>query len=102
MSFLRHREIFPNDQGAPLSGYALSHRPDESPVGYSLAGCSPALPASASPTVSQSAVKLTNRSIDFHRTANSVLTVCVSRGDKRTVVLVSDLSHKHRFPPQTL
>jgi len=65
MSFLRHGEIFPNDQGAPPSGYALSHRLDESPVGYSLAGCSPALPASASPTEPQSALKQTTGRLIF-------------------------------------
>jgi hypothetical protein len=50
MSFFRHREIFPNDPGATLSDYSRAHRPDESPVGYSSAGCSPASPASALPT----------------------------------------------------
>jgi hypothetical protein len=50
MSFLRHQEIYPFDEGAVARGHALAHRTDEFPVGYSLAGCSPALPASASPT----------------------------------------------------
>ena len=59
MSFLRHREIYQvaGDRvrqlwwarARPL-GHARAPRLDESPVGYSLAGCSPAGPASASPT----------------------------------------------------
>jgi len=54
MSFLRHREIYRNDDISPkidrreqLESYSLAHRIDEFPVGYSLAGCSPAEPASA-------------------------------------------------------
>ncbi|MGH9962821.1 MAG: hypothetical protein ACREBC_37850, partial [Pyrinomonadaceae bacterium] len=35
---------------ARLCGHALAHRLDEFPVGYSLASCSPAELASASPT----------------------------------------------------
>ena len=59
MSFLRHREIYQVAEdrvrqlwwarARPL-GHARAPRLDESPVGYSLAGCSPAEPASASPT----------------------------------------------------
>lgn len=61
MSFLRHRETHQSAElrfrkdcelwRARLRRHALAHRIDESPVGYSLAGCSPAEPASASPTV---------------------------------------------------
>jgi hypothetical protein len=52
MSFLRHREIYQVETGGRgrNRGYARASRLDESPVGYSLAGCSPAEPASASPT----------------------------------------------------
>src|SRR5712691_10594740 len=57
MSFLRHREIYRSDAvpkpSAPRSGLRTPPRPhrlDEFPAGYSLAGCSPAEPASASPT----------------------------------------------------
>src|SRR5436853_7437898 len=52
MSFLRHREIYQVETGGRgrNRGYACTSRLDESPVGYSLAGCSPAEPASASPT----------------------------------------------------
>src|SRR5947207_4660481 len=52
MSFLRHREIYQVETGGRgrNRGYARTSQLDESPVGYSLAGCSPAEPASASPT----------------------------------------------------
>jgi putative transposase len=55
MSFFRHREIYRpmwdsswRSLGATTAA-APTHRLDEFPAGYSLAGCSPALPASASP-----------------------------------------------------
>jgi len=51
MSFLRHREIYPSDGGQAHLGPAPAHRLDEFPAGYSLAGCSPAEPASASPAM---------------------------------------------------
>jgi len=53
MSFSRHREIYRYDVG-PRGGRAAapSHHSDESPAGYSSAGCSPAEPASASPAAS--------------------------------------------------
>ena len=55
MSFFRHREIFQSDvglktKGKPAETGCPDHRLDESPAGYSLAGCSPAEPTSASPT----------------------------------------------------
>ena len=84
MSFSRHREIYPSDGGAILLDHAPAHRLDEFPAGYSLTVCSPALPASASPTVSEYAVESSCRSTVFQRTANRVLTICVSRGGKRT------------------
>src|SRR3954447_9144423 len=59
----------------------LAHRLDEFPAGYSSADCSPAGSASASPTVDHSALLSSCRSILFHRTVNSVLTVCLSSGD---------------------
>jgi hypothetical protein len=49
MSFLRHRETYPSDGGKTLTGRAPAHRLDEFPTGYSLASCSPAEPAPASP-----------------------------------------------------
>ena len=55
LSFFRHREIFQSDvgsktEGEPAETGSPDHRLDESPAGYSSAGCSPAEPASASPT----------------------------------------------------
>jgi hypothetical protein len=54
MSFLRHMEIYQSDERkserARLCSHALAHRLDEFSVGYSLASCSPAALASASPT----------------------------------------------------
>jgi hypothetical protein len=54
MSFFRHEEIYRSDvgsktEGEPAETGSLDHRLDESPAGYSLAGCSPAEPTSASP-----------------------------------------------------
>ena len=61
MSFLRHGEIYPYDGGClrkpnlteqgrgSTQATAPFHRGDEFPTGYSLAGCAPAEPASASP-----------------------------------------------------
>ncbi len=59
MSFFRHGEIYPPDVsrktgsgvGAPLPALIGT---DESPPGYSLAGCSPAEPATASPAIDHS------------------------------------------------
>jgi hypothetical protein len=84
MSFPRHGEIFPSDGGASPTANAPTHRLDESPAGYSLAGWSPPGPASASPTVYEYAVIPSCRSRSFHRTVNCVLTVCVSSGGNRT------------------
>ena len=84
MSFPRHQEIFPSDGGASPAANAPAHRLDEFPAGYSSAGCSPAEPASASPAGHQYAVMSSCRSRTFHRTVNCVLTVCVSRGGKRS------------------
>jgi putative transposase len=55
MSFFRHAEIYRSDgkrwrrRRKPTKAGLPDHRFDESPTGYSLAGCSPAEPASASP-----------------------------------------------------
>lgn len=84
MSFPRHREIYPSDGGAGTTANAPAHRLDEFPAGYSLAGWSPPEPASASPAGHQYAVMPYGRSRDFHRTANSVLTVCLTVGGRRT------------------
>ena len=54
LSFFRHEEIYRSDAGSKTEGEPAEtgspdHRLDESPAGYSSSGCSPALPASASP-----------------------------------------------------
>jgi hypothetical protein len=95
MSFPRHREIFPSDGGASLAANAPAHRLDEFPAGYSLAGCSPAWPASASPTVYEYAVMSSCRSSSFHRTVNCVLTVCVTPGGKRTLTTRDFPNERH-------
>src|SRR6476660_4662528 len=82
MSFPRHREIYPSDGGAVTVDHAPAHRLDEFPVSYSLTGCAPALPVYASPTAFEYAVGSSCPSIVFQPTANSVLTICVSRGGK--------------------
>ena len=89
MSFFRHREIFRSDVIRLVrerrNRRSRPHRLDEFPVGYSSADCSPAGSASASPTVDHSALKSSCRSIPFHRTVNSVLTVCLSLGDHPSI-----------------
>src|SRR5438874_7901208 len=91
MSFLRQKQIYPPigswvDTGdGPLSGFAPGpHRLDESAAGYSSAGWSPPEPACASPGEYEYALQSFCRSRSFHPTANSVLTVCVSPGGKRS------------------
>jgi len=84
MSFFRHREIFRSDM-FDWSGGGISAPPgligcDEFPAGYSSSDCSPAGSASASPTIDHFALKSSCRSMVFHRTAYSVLTVCLSPG----------------------
>ncbi len=88
MSFQRHLEIYPSDGGACDEADAPTHRLDEFPAGYSLTGWSPPEPASASPAGSQYAIQSSCRSRSFQRTANSVLTVCLSPGGRRRVRLL--------------
>jgi transposase InsO family protein len=62
MSFFRHREIYRSDVGLKIEGKPAetdfpAHRLDESPADYSLAGCSPAEPASASPAANHDGEK---------------------------------------------
>ena len=54
MSFLRHRQIYQSDVASNRRRCRFrlrlrAHRLDEFAASYSLAGCTPALPASASP-----------------------------------------------------
>jgi hypothetical protein len=63
MSFFRHGEDYRNDQApSPTrSGFRaapLTHSSDESPAGYSLASCSPAALASASPASEDSETRV--------------------------------------------
>jgi hypothetical protein len=56
MSFFRHGEIYPPDVQKETGSGVRAPLPaligtDESPTGYSLAGCSPAEPDSASPAI---------------------------------------------------
>src|SRR3954451_22852887 len=103
MSFPRHREIYPSDGGAITVDHASAHRLDEFPVSYSLTGCAPALPVSASPTALEYAVQSSCRSTVFQSTANSVLTICVSRGGKPSVWPVRcAVGYGHRWAPRGL
>src|ERR1035438_4390528 len=81
MSFLRHGEIYHFDEGAIPADHALAHRNDEFPAGYSLAGCTPAEPASASPAGTHLARKGFRGTMQFQRTVRSALTVCLTPGD---------------------
>ena len=59
VSFFRHEEIYQSDRraqidGKPAKAGSPDHRIDESPAGYSSAGCSPAEPAYASPAAGHS------------------------------------------------
>src|SRR5271155_1572519 len=84
MSFLRHQEIFPSDGGACFAADAPAHRLDEFPAGYSLAGCAPAEPASASPAGHHFEVQASRCTMTFQATASCRLTGCLSRGVHRT------------------
>ena len=84
MSFLRHEEIYRSDVRPATAGSGNPWSPpqcpigcDEFPVGYSLAGCPPAEPASASPTGDDSQ-QSTFRTMIFQRTATTPLTSCLS------------------------
>src|SRR5712692_7357111 len=89
MSFLRHQEIYPSDGGLSLASQAPAHRLDEFPAGYSLAGCSPAVPASASPA---SHILLRSPSFVQAVSANgnlSLISVSHPRGALKSPSLVS-------------
>jgi len=86
MSFLRHGEIYRPMQKRerPAHDRPQPHRYDEFPAGYSLAGCAPAEPASASPAVAHSAGNALGSTIKKQRTANHLLTMCLTQGDNLT------------------
>ena len=97
MSFLRHREIYRSDglgfreSGARSGGlHAPTHRFDEFPAGYSLAGCAPAEPASASPAEQKFTMKAIPRPSFFQRMGKPCLAGCLTSGVHRGCRLVSD------------
>ena len=57
-----------------------AHRLDELSAGYSLAGCSPAAPASAFPAVSEYCNSVARKSTIFQRTVTVSLCCCLSLG----------------------
>ena len=78
MSFSRHKEIYRSDvergkagerQRSPLPALIGF---DEFPIGYSLAGCPPAEPASASPTGNDSPLPYNDFSANGNNSLNSV------------------------------
>ncbi len=84
MSFLRHEEIYRSDVAKRLGGNDLCGLPaligcDEFPAGYSLAGCSPAEPASASPVANDSLQWQAPRK-NFSANGNSPLISCLTIG----------------------
>ena len=86
MSFPRHEEIYhpigtANRLGRPTRDRPSPHRYDEFPAGYSLAGCAPAEPASASPAGAHGAAEAVGSTIETQRTANRLLTACLTQGD---------------------
>ena len=87
MSFLRHGEIYrPMGSSATKPGQRWLHCPgphrhDEFPAGYSSASCAPAELASALPAEAHRETGRSGSTIEKQRTANSVLTVCLSQGD---------------------
>jgi len=91
MSFLRHREIYPSDGGKTLTGRAPAHRLDEFPTGYSLAGCSPAEPASASPV---SLILLRLHSFVYDVSANGNLSLIIVSHHRGAAHSLSQLSSR--------
>ena len=86
MSLPRHGEIYRPMGTAKRLGRSncarpSRHRYDEFPAGYSLAGCAPAEPASASPARAHGAAPARCSAIEEQRTAKSLLTKCLTQGD---------------------
>src|SRR5688572_26087955 len=96
MSFIRHGEIYQPMRRRQCRRRPRTHRMDEFPADYSLAGWSPPEPASASPAACEYAAYPPRRSIDFQRTTRCVLTICLSRGGKRTARLDRSTRSKNR------
>ena len=68
-----------------------AHRLDELSTGYSLAGCSPAAPASAFPAVSEYCNSVARKSTIFQRTVTVSLCCCLSLGVHTTLFAVAEL-----------
>jgi hypothetical protein len=107
MSFLRHEEICRPMSSVPGRSYPDRPRPprfDEFPAGYSLAGCAPALPASASPAEAHRGARRSSCTIEKQRTVGSVLTVCLTQGDKPSLTFGVPVRHDAhlRFGPFSL
>ena len=87
MSFPRHEGIFRSDgRGSCRSGarserlHAPTHRLDEFPTGYSLAGWSPPEPASASPAEQKFTMKAAPQPSLFQRMGKPCLAGCLTTG----------------------
>ncbi len=88
--FSEARGNLSTDEGAITHDRALPDREDEFPAGYSLPGCAPAEPASASPAGAHLAGKRLRSTMQLQRTGRSQLTVCHTPGD----------DHVKLFPPK--
>ncbi len=87
MSLPRHEEIYRSDgpdlcrSGAQSERlHAPTYRLDEFPAGYSLAGCAPAEPASASPAEEKFTMKAAPQPTLFQRMGKPCLTGCLTAG----------------------
>jgi hypothetical protein len=96
MSFPRHGEIFRSDVGSSNAGSRSCGLPpaligfDEFPVGYSLAGCPPADPASALPTDNDSKQSTLPKTNNNSKTKSKNKT---KTKNKIKVVYTEDLTH---------
>ncbi len=73
--------------GAGHMSHPGAHRLDELSAGYSSAGCSPAVPASAFPAASEFGNRAARKSTIFQRTATVPLCCCLSLGVHAIVLL---------------
>ena len=92
MSFPRHEGIFRSDGRGPCGSgarserlHAPTHRLDEFPTGYSLAGCAPAALASASPVEEKFTMKAAPQPSLFQRMGKPCLAGCLIVGVHRTL-----------------
>src|SRR5262244_3539892 len=91
-----------NMPGRPWQDRPEPHRFDEFPAGYSLVGCAPAEPASASPAGGHLPTKGRGSTIELQRTANYLLTACLTPGDNPNPFragswVPSECKDSHRF-----